>query len=279
MVGYYLFNKNEQRKVLQKYIFNVNLIIEVLNMENNKKGLEKKRQKSNKKIWIIISIVIAILILGIVIYVIFLEYNCNKNNNKKNYGYDIPTSLPVTYKPIIYLYSEKETNVSVNLGNFKNITCSYPLYKKSGWQIKANKNGDLVDLETGRNLYALYYENKNAIEFKIKDEGFIVKSTDTINFLEEKLQILGLNEREIEEFIIYWLPVLQKNEYNYIRFASSEEINKNMPLNVEPNPDTTIRVLMTYKGLKEPIDIKEQKLVTPNREGFTVVEWGGTEIK
>lgn len=52
-----------------------------------------------------------------------------------------------------------------------------------------------------------------------------------------------------------------------------------MPLNVEPNPDTTIRVLMTYKGLKEPIDIKEQKLVTPNREGFTVVEWGGTEIK
>lgn len=83
MGGYYLFNKNEQRKVLQKYIFNVNLIIEVLNMENNKKGLEKKRQKSNKKIWIIISIVIAILILGIVIYVIFLEYNCNKNNNKK----------------------------------------------------------------------------------------------------------------------------------------------------------------------------------------------------
>lgn len=93
------------------------------------------------------------------------------------------------------------------------------------------------------------------------------------------MQILGLNEREIEEFIIYWLPILQKNEYNYIRFASSEETNKNMPLNVEPNPDTTIRVLMTYKGLKEPIDIKEQKLVTPNREGFTVVEWGGTEIK
>lgn len=251
-------------------------------MENNKKGLEKKRQKSNKKIWIIISIVIAILILGIVIYVIFSEYNCNKNNTDKNNNnnnnsrYYIP---PHADKPIIYLYPEKETNVSVNLGNFKNITCSYPLYKKSGWQIKANKNGDLVDLETGRNLYALYYENKNAIEFKIEDEGFIVKSTDTINFLEEKLQILGLNEREIEEFIIYWLPVLQKNEYNYIRFASSEEINKNMPLNVEPNPDTTIRVLMTYKGLKEPIDIKEQKLVTPNREGFVVVEWGGTEIK
>ena len=27
------------------------------------------------------------------------------------------------------------------------------------------------------------------------------------------------------------------------------------------------------------IQIKEQKLITPQRTGFTVVEWGGTEIK
>jgi hypothetical protein len=35
---------------------------------------------------------------------------------------------------------------------------------------------------------------------------------------------------------------------------------------------------MTYKALDEPIDIEEQQLETPVREGFTVVEWGGTEI-
>ena len=52
-----------------------------------------------------------------------------------------------------------------------------------------------------------------------------------------------------------------------------------MPLNITPTPDTTVRVLMTYKGLEEPIEVEEQILVTPERNGFAAVEWGGTEIK
>ena len=36
---------------------------------------------------------------------------------------------------------------------------------------------------------------------------------------------------------------------------------------------------MQYKGLEEPIKIKEQRLEEQKREGFTVVDWGGTEIK
>ena len=52
-----------------------------------------------------------------------------------------------------------------------------------------------------------------------------------------------------------------------------------MPLEITPKPDTIIRIVMEFKGLEEPIQIKEQKLITPQRTGFTVVEWGGTEIK
>ena len=52
-----------------------------------------------------------------------------------------------------------------------------------------------------------------------------------------------------------------------------------MPLDINPTPDTTVRILMTFKGLESPIEVKEQKLDTPERKGFTVVEWGGTEIK
>ena len=36
---------------------------------------------------------------------------------------------------------------------------------------------------------------------------------------------------------------------------------------------------MTYKGLDRKIEVEEQKLETPEREGFVAVEWGGTEIK
>ena len=45
-----------------------------------------------------------------------------------------------------------------------------------------------------------------------------------------------------------------------------------------PSPDTIIRVIMTFKGLENPIDVQEQKLETLNRTGFVAVEWGGTEI-
>ena len=88
-----------------------------------------------------------------------------------------------------------------------------------------------------------------------------------------------LTEIEAEEFIVYWLPKLQENEYNYIRFATMDEINKNMPLEFSVEPDTIIRVLMQYKALDNYIEVNEQKLETPERTGFVAVEWGGTEIK
>jgi len=52
-----------------------------------------------------------------------------------------------------------------------------------------------------------------------------------------------------------------------------------MPLEINPQPDTLIRVIMDYKPLNNPIVVSEQQLTTPTRSGFTVVEWGGTEIK
>ena len=73
--------------------------------------------------------------------------------------------------------------------------------------------------------------------------------------IQKKLAILGLTEREAEEFIIYWLPKLESNKYNYIRFASLEEINQYMPLEFSVKPDTIISVLMQFKGLDEGIEV------------------------
>ena len=143
----------------------------------------------------------------------------------------------------------------------------------------AQPNGDLTDKRTGRQLYSLYYESQSDDGFTVQDDGFVVSRNDTVHFLEDKLAQLGLNEREAEEFIVYWLPRLQQHDYNYIRFATADEINQSMPLSVNPQPDTIIRVLMTYRGLDQPIDVTEQQLPeTPTRQGFTLVEWGGSEI-
>lgn len=180
-------------------------------------------------------------------------------------------------KPIIYLYPEEETQLTVKLGKKEDIRYSYPEYKE-GWNVIANPDGTLINIETGRKLYGLYWEGISNEECDLT-EGFVVKGEDTIEFLENKLLILGLNEFEAEEFIIYWLPRLQENKYNFIRFASLDEINNIMPLEFSVEPDTIIRVLMEYKPLDEYINVKEQELITPDREGFTVVEWGGLEIK
>ncbi len=181
-------------------------------------------------------------------------------------------------KPIIYLYPEETTEISVKLGKPENLTCSYPQYNKDGWKVVANPDGTLIDKNTGRSLYALYWEgtSKKPTDF---DEGFVVKSENTIQFLEEKLKVLGLNERESEEFIVYWLPRLQKNKYNLIKFETMDEINRNMPMEFSVQPDSLIRIMMDFKALDKPIDIKEQTLSTPKRTGFTVVEWGGSEME
>lgn len=219
-----------------------------LGKENLKNEQTKnKRMNDNTKSWIIISIIISIII---VITVRLAE--------------------GIAYKPIIYLYPEEEIQLSVKLGKENNITCSYPEYK-NGWNVIAKPDGKLVDIETGRNLYALYWEGIYSEKCAFT-EGFVVKGDETIKFLEEKLSILGLNEIEAEEFIVYWLPILQENEYNYIRFATLEEINNNMPLELSVEPDTLIRVLMQYKPLKKYMEVEEQELTTPERKGFTVVE-------
>ena len=184
----------------------------------------------------------------------------------------------VVKKPVIYLYPTSTTNVDVKLGAPEKLTVSYPKYDDA-WKVTANPDGSLVDRKTGRELYSLYYEADYTTAEGVHEDGFVVKGADTAKFLEEKLAQLGLNEREAEEFIIYWLPQLEKNAYNYIYFAPVAEIAENMPLNVSPAPETIIRINMEYKALDAPIQVKEQKLpATPIRKGFTLVEWGGTSL-
>ena len=244
---------------------------EKLNKDSN-----NKKKNNIKKYIIIVGIIVILIIIGIVIYARCLRDNC-ANNTNSNDSFYYNSQQPKIDKPLIYLYPTEETKIHVELGYSDKIKYSYPQYT-TGWNVLAKKNGDLIDLDTGRNLYSLYYESEVVNKFKIENNGFIVKGTEIAEFLEEKLAILGLTEREAEECIVYWLPELQRNEYNYIRFATKEEINANMPLYFSVEPDTIIRVLITFKGLDKPIDVKEQQLETPERTGFVVVEWGGTEI-
>ncbi len=196
-----------------------------------------------------------------------------KSARKSDYG----KNEPVYDKPIIYLYPETDTVCSVRLELNGEFTCTYPDYGKDGWlDFTARPDGTLV-FEDGREYYALYWEGKVNAVFDTS-RGFCVKGSDTAAFLSDILPRLGLSAKEANEFIIYWLPRMQVNPYNLIAFQSSA-YTESAKLTVEPAPDALIRVFMAYKPLNAYVDIEPQTFDTPQRTGFTVVEWGGSEIK
>jgi hypothetical protein len=179
-------------------------------------------------------------------------------------------------KPIIYIYPEETMDVNVQLDYNGELTTTYPKYN-SGWNVSAQPDGTLHDA-SGRSYYALYWEGNPKEILKIKN-GTVVSKEATIGYLEKSLATLGLNEREANEFIMFWLPYLEENSYNLIHFAGSD-YTENAELIITPEPETIIRVMMVFKGLDQPINIPAQDLskLHKTRKGFTVVEWGGQAV-
>lgn len=181
----------------------------------------------------------------------------------------------VAYKPVIYLYPEEETRVSVRLQLSGCLTCTYPSYR-DGWQVTAFPDGTLTDAG-GQSYNYLYWEGELDAEYDLS-QGFCVRGEDTAAFLEKALAALGLNRREANEFIVFWLPMMEQNPYNIISFQDQAYTHA-AELDIRPAPDTQIRVFMTWQKSEEYVELPEQTLTAPERVGFTVVEWGGTEIK
>lgn len=179
-------------------------------------------------------------------------------------------------KPVIYLYPEQVQEVYVQLELDGEFTCTYPEYD-NGWKVKAYPDGTLRDQDTGKEYNYLFWEGASGTEYDLS-RGFVVEGKDTAGFLEEKLAYLGLNEKERNEFIVYWLPRMEDNKYNLITFQG-EEYTEHAKLKISPEPDSILRVFMVYKPLDKAIDIPEQELEPFEREGFTVVEWGGVEME
>lgn len=72
--------------------------------------------------------------------------------------------------------------------------------------------------------------------------------------------------------------LMEHNAYNLISFQG-EAYTNSAKLNITPTPDSMLRIFMAYVPLDNAVDIEPQQLETFERNGFTVVEWGGTEIK
>ena len=181
-----------------------------------------------------------------------------------------------TDKPVIYLYPTTPIEVSVKLTLDGHLTCTYPNYDH-GWNgFTAHPDGTLI-FPDGKEYYCLYWEGIQDTAWDFS-KGFCVKGEDTAAFLEWALAAQGLTPREANEFIIYWLPLMQNNPYNVISFQT-DAYTDTAVLEITPTPDSLLRVMMAYYPSDEAVEITPQELEGFERNGFTVVEWGGSQVK
>lgn len=179
------------------------------------------------------------------------------------------------YKPVIYLYPEETTDINVKLSIDGDLKYTYPEYPENGWNVTASPDSVLHDA-SGREYSYLFWEGSSDCSWDMS-KGFVVKGSDTVSFLQEKLEYLGLTPKEYNDFIVFWLPKMQDNEYNLISFQTDlyEDYAK---LDITPEPDCIQRVFMAFKPLDKYEEVPEQELEPFTRHGYSVIEWGGTEV-
>ena len=183
-------------------------------------------------------------------------------------------AMPMTEcgKPVIYLYPQQTERVSVALPSFINVTKSEPTYPSKGWVVTAHPDGAL-EYADGNTYSSLYWEG-TGVGYETPKDGFIIKDGNVDKKLTELLARYGLNAKESQEFRDFWVPKMTGAPYYRVSFLTSDW-SEAAPLSVFPHPQTSIRIFMDWQKLDAPISIPEPKIVTPVRNGFTLVEWGG----
>ncbi len=176
-------------------------------------------------------------------------------------------------KPVIYLYPEKTTEVSVVVNEI-DFTITIPEHN-DGWNVIAQPNGKLTNLADGKQYPYLFWEGNSDKSIAL-DPGFTLKRKEVITKLPGMLYQMGLNWKETYDFMEFWAPRLMAEKTPYIEFNFVDEnlFDQVAPLSVEPTPDTMIRLFMIYKGVNEA-GLPVPNFVRPERNGFTLVEWGG----
>ena len=218
-----------------------------------------KKYIGGKIFWTIITIIGIVVIIGAIF--------AGRQND--------PSEI-VLAKPVIYLYPEEKMEVSVKLNCSGELTASYPAYN-DGWTVTAEPDGTLYDHSDGREYSYLFWEGPGDVEFDFS-AGFCVPGKDTAAFLQDALARQGLTPREYNEFIVYWMPLMQGNAYNVISFQGKNYTDA-AQLSVTPEPDSVLRVFMAWYGTDEPVELAPQEFAPFEREGFTLVEWGGSEVR
>jgi len=183
-------------------------------------------------------------------------------------------------KPVIYLYPSAPIDVKLELLTKGEMLFNYPIYE-NGWNVVAQPSGELQ--VNNKTYNYLFWEAQQTFSINDLDftKGFAVHKENTIAFLEEKLSIFGLTSKEQADFITYWGPRMMNNDANFVQFMFNENCNNFAELEITPKPNQVHRIYILFSDFEAQniSQVEPQEIPSMKREGFTVVEWGGVELK
>ena len=189
-------------------------------------------------------------------------------------GYmDLEDPKQIYLKPMIYLYPDSAMPVDVRIGPVSSLAMTYPKDDSGRWQVQAYPDGRLVERKSGKEFYGLYWEGKNWVP-PASDTGVVVRGSEFAQVLDSLLELKGLNFRERQECVTFWMHSLVNSPWVMIQFFD-QEFSQAHPLSVSPTPTTMLRVALSFRKLKSYVRLHPPVLTKPARRGFTVVEWGG----
>lgn len=194
--------------------------------------------------------------------------------DQRDYGeYDVKGA-----KPVIYLYPTKKEEIKVQLSYKWKLIADYPAYDEriQWWEVIAQPDGTLINKADGEEYSYLFWEWLSDVAYDMS-KWFLVKWSETREFLQKTLAKIWLTPKEYNEFIVYRYPKMKDNIYNLIMFAG-EEYTNTAPLTITPKPDSLLRVFMVWKPMDTRTNVEPQEIKPFDRKWFSVVEWWWSEL-
>ena len=102
-----------------------------------------------------------------------------------------------------------------------------------------------------------------------------------IVYLESQLKAFGMTAAERADFITYWGPQMQTKTNLYIYLLFNEVCNALASLEVSPEPTEIARFYVIWTEVPDDYNptLESQTVPAMERDGFTVLEWGGIEVE
>lgn len=184
---------------------------------------------------------------------------------------------PNLCEPVLYVYGRQEP-FTVTLDEQVHVTVSDPPIDGHGWTLLPTGDGGVTVPGSDRAWPFLFWEGQNGL-FARPDGGTVVARSEVRDHLRRVLPLQGLRGREVDDFVRAWAPDLEESPYVLVSFHPRDDIDRLVPMRIEPEPDTLIRVMMEYEPRASGGgDVRPQPLpAVPPRRGFVVVEWGGVK--